>query len=96
MIVRWNDDVAAALTSAKANVCCVSPGVEALAAPIAGLARREKMLVVSGEESHARGLAGFVAVLRGQRPKIIVNLGEARAQGAQLDARWLRLAEVIK
>lgn len=94
--VRRGDDVVAALRQAKVNVVYLSLGGEAFARPLSDMARRGKVLIVSGEEEHAKSPAGLVAVLRGQKPKIIVNLSVARGQGAQFDARLLRLADVIK
>lgn len=64
-------------------------------ARVTALARAHSVSTLTGVPEYVeQGIAIGVGV-DGRRPRILVNLGAARAEGAQLSAQLLRLAHVI-
>lgn len=89
-------DITNAVTAKKLNILYLSPHLKPMLNPIFKMARKKKILVLSGESGHARSGAAITAVMRETKPKILVNTESATGQGAALDARLLRLAEVVQ
>jgi hypothetical protein len=78
------------------NLLYLCPNLGQLVNPILRYAKSQKVLVITGEAKHVQDGAAVGAVLRGQKPKILINLKAAAEQGANFDARVLRLAEIIR
>jgi TonB family protein len=89
-------DIKGAVASKRLNILYISPGLDPMLDSISRMAVKKKILTLSGEASHAQSGAAITAVLREQKPKILVNTEAATQQGATLDARLLRLAEVVQ
>jgi len=89
-------DIAAEVDSNKLNNLYFAPGLEPMMNAILRLARKKKILTLSGESGHDQTGVAIIVVLRDKKPKILVNTEAATQQGAALDARLLRLAEVIQ
>ena len=89
-------DIAAVVNSNQLNNLYFAPGLEPMMNATLKLSRRKKILTLSGESGHAQTGVAIIVVLRGKKPKILVNTEAATQQGAALDARLLRLAEVIQ
>jgi hypothetical protein len=85
-----------AISSNNVNTLYLSPGLSGLVGPILGFAKQNKILVLTGEAEYVKAGAAIGAVLRNQKPKILVHLKSAGSQGAKLDARLLRLVEVVQ
>ena len=83
------------LTGARPAVLYACAGLEAEAAPVAGVTRATGVLSASGSRDMAVAGIALALVHRGARAGIVVNLEAARAEGADLDAALLGLAEVI-
>lgn len=90
------DDITNAVVSRKLNILYLSPRLKPMLGAIFRLAGKKKVLVLSGESGHAQSGAAISAVMRETKPKILVNTEAAALQGAALDARLLRLAEVVQ
>jgi len=80
------------------NALFLSEGMDSMLAAVAKQARARKLLVVACDADHVRDGVAAIAVVRGpdDKPKIYINLKTAQAQGADFDARVLKMAEVIK
>jgi TonB family protein len=89
-------DIAATVAAKKLNVLYLAPRVRPMLNATFKLARKKKILILSGESGHASSGAAITVVMRGTKPKILVNTEAAAGQGAALDARLLRLAEVVQ
>ena len=89
-------DIINAVSSKKLNVLYLSPRLKPMLNAVFKLAKKKKILVLSGESGHAKSGAAITAVMRDTKPKILVNTEAAVWQGAALDARLLRLAEVVQ
>lgn len=85
-----------AISSNNVNTLYLAPGLAGLVEPILDFAKQNKILVLTGEAEYVRAGAAIGAVLRNQKPKILVHLKSAGNQGAKLDARLLRLVEVVQ
>jgi hypothetical protein len=90
------DQLKNSVSSNNVNTLYLSPGLGGLLGPILDFAREKKILVLTGEAPHVKSGAAIGAVLRDQKPKILVHLKAADRQGAKLDARLLRLVEVVQ
>ena len=66
-----------------------------LSSAIIGYAQEKKILVLSSERKHLEDGAAVCFLLKGGRPKILIRVKAAVAQGANFDPRLLRLAEVV-
>jgi hypothetical protein len=59
-------------------------------------AREISALTMSASEPWARGGVSVAFVVRDDSAKLLINLSSARAEGSELDAAMLRLAEVVR
>jgi hypothetical protein len=73
----------------------VCTGLEPLVKEIAAVARRRAVLSVSGSREMAEAGLAVALVNRGSRAGVVVNLPAARAEGADLDAALLAIAEIV-
>ena len=70
-------------------------GLGGVAGPVMATTRKLAILSFTSEEEMVRGGLSIGLVRRGERAAILVNLVAARAEGADLSAELLRLAEVV-
>jgi|GEM_PF-1257762 len=89
-------DIKAEVTSKQLNTLYFAPGLEPMMNATLKLARKKKILALSGESGHAQSGGAIIVVMGDKKLKILVNTEAATQQGAALDARLLRLAEVIQ
>jgi len=89
-------DITSAVTDSKLNNLYFATGLEPMIEGVLKLSRKRKILTMSGESGHSQSGVAIIVVMRDKKPKILVNTEAASQQGAALDARLLRLAEVIQ
>lgn len=83
------------LARAGASAVYVSSGLSGVTSQISDVTQRRKALSLSSEEELVQSGLAIGLVRRGDRAVILVNLVAARAEGADLSADLLRLAEVV-
>lgn len=88
-------DVWKAVDKKKLNILYLSPGLESMLKKISVFAQAKKILLISGEAAHLKSGAALGAVLRGEKPKILLHQKAAVAQGADFDVRMSRIVERI-
>ncbi len=54
------------------------------------------MLTLSGSDAYVKSGASVAVARRGSKSAIVINLKSSRAEGADLDSRLLRLAEIVE
>jgi hypothetical protein len=84
---------AAAATGVDVVVVC--SGLSSSLAALTATTRRRRMLTVGVERHHAVSATTLAVLMEEGRPRIIVNLAHARAEGVELSSQLLRLAEVL-
>ena len=87
---------AARLIAERAVAVYVCAGLSDRVAALAHIGQRRGILMVGGAEGDVRAGLGVGVVPRAGQLVVLVNLPAARAQGADLDAAFLRVAEVIQ
>jgi len=95
-MVTAMDGIKKAVNDRKINMLYLSPGISNLLDPIIKFAAQKKVVLLTGEGDQVKKGVAVGAVLRNKKPKILVHLKSAGAQGAKFDARLLRLIEVVK
>ena len=80
----------------RSNVLYLSPQIDGFLEQLCKFAAAQKILVLSGESSHARKCAAITVVMRDKKPKVLVNLKAAKDQGASFEESLLRISEIIK
>jgi hypothetical protein len=88
-------DVWKAVDKKKLNILYLSPGVDDMLKKISGFAKAKKILLITGESKHLRAGAALGAVLRGEKPKILLHGKAAASQGAEFDIRMSRIVEQV-
>jgi hypothetical protein len=88
-------DVWKAVDKQKLNILYLSPGIDAMIKKISGFAKAKKILLITGEAKHLKAGAALGAVLRGEKPKILLHGKAAASQGAEFDIRMSRIVERI-
>ena len=84
------------LRSEKIRVLYITPGNGEDIPSIAKISKELKILTITGVAKWVdRGISVGIG-LKGRRPQIIINLPSSRAEGADFDARLLKLAKVIR
>jgi len=96
VMVTAMDGIKKAVNDRKINMLYLSPGISNLLDPIIKFAAQKKVVLLTGEGDQVKKGVAVGAVLRNKKPKILVHLKSAGAQGAKFDARLLRLIEVVK
>jgi hypothetical protein len=89
-------DLTKAAVDLNLNVLYLCSGLGGLQDQLIAVASERGMLVLAGETDAVKAGAAIGAVAKDAKPKILVNLKAADAQGAKLDARILRLAMVVQ
>ncbi len=87
---------AARLIQERVAAVFVCPGLSGRIGQISYIARRRHMLSISGNEEDLRGGVSIALRKRDDRHSVVINLPASRAEGADLDAALLRVAEVIQ
>lgn len=96
LMVAGMEGLKKAVEEKEINMLYLSPGLSNMLEPIVKFAKQNKIVLLTGESKHVQKGAAVGAVLRNKKPKILVHLKSAGAQGAKFDARLLRLVEVVK
>lgn len=96
VMIAGMEGIKKAVDEKEINLLYLSPGMTNLLDPIIKFAGQNKIVLLSGESEHIQKGVAVGAILRDKKPKILVHLKSAKAQGAKFDARLLRLIEVIK
>ncbi len=91
-----SDALASFARSQRAAAIYVCPGLEDLAAAIAGAARATHTFSIATREVAVRGGLSVGILSHGSQLRLLVNLRAVQAEGAHLDPGLLRLAEVIR
>jgi len=94
--VSTEDQMLKIMEEKKINTIYLSSGLGALLQPVLKYAQSKKVLVVTGEAEYVKKGAAIGVVKRGQKPKILLHPIAAKEQGAKLDARLLRLVEMVR
>jgi len=88
-------DVWKAVDQKKLNILYLSPGLGDMLNKISGFAKAKKILLITGESQHLKSGAALGAVLRGEKPKILLHGKAAASQGAEFDIRMSRIVERV-
>lgn len=96
VIVAGMEGIKKAVAEKEINMLYLSPGLSNMLGPIVKFAKQNKIVLLTGESELVQKGAAVGAVLRDKKPKILVHLRAASAQGAEFDARLLRLVEVVR
>jgi hypothetical protein len=96
VLVAGMDGIKKAVEEKDINMLYLSPGLSNLLEPIIQFAKQKKIVLLTGESEQVQAGVAVGAILRDKKPKILVHLKSADAQGAKFDARLLRLIEVVK
>jgi len=92
----YTDGLDRELARAQAAAAYVCPGLSGQAAAIATATQKSQTLTFTDDAESVRAALSVGLVRRGDRAAILVNLVAARAEGADLSAALLRIAEVVK
>jgi ABC-type uncharacterized transport system substrate-binding protein len=91
------DQISALIEKNKLNVIYLSENLDSWVEPMARYAEKNKIPIIACDESYLKkGAALGVVKGKDDKPKILVNLKAAKAQGLALDARVLKIAEKVK
>lgn len=74
----------------------LEPALETAAGDLQALSRRLSVLTFTSVANLAKVGASVGLVSNGDKAKIMINLAAAKAEGADLDASLLRLAEIVR
>ena len=96
VIVAGMEGIKKAVEDKEINLLYLSPGLSNMLEPIIKFAKQKKIVLLTGESEQVQKGVAVGAVLRDKKPKILVHVKAASAQGAKFDARLLRLIEIIK
>jgi hypothetical protein len=89
------ETLATAVTSANLAVLFVCGGLEPLEMTrILAVAHQHKVRTITADSTILASGVGIGLVMRNDKPKIVVNLAASRAEGANLSADFLMIADV--
>jgi hypothetical protein len=80
--------------AAKIDIIYVAEGADI--AKIVEIARKEHVITFASERSAVEGGVVLGLVPRGDKPKLLINVGASVASGMELDPQVLRLAELVR
>jgi hypothetical protein len=89
------EDLEDALTRSKATLLYVSPVRGVDLKELMAVTRANRVTTLTGVVRYVELGCAVGVRLRGDRPRIVVNLAGARLEGAEFAAELLRLAEVL-
>ena len=84
------------LQSEKISAVYVCPGLGDVTFALSAVTRKRAALTATSIESAVRGGLSIGLLTREGKPELLVNLPATRAEGANLDAALLRLAQVLR
>lgn len=84
------------LAAIHASALYVGPELSEVLQPVARVSQKQRVLTFSEGERYVNGALSISLVRRDNRVAIVVNLPNARAEGADLDSALLRIAEVVR
>lgn len=93
--IKDSKDVWKAVDKNNLNILYLSPGLSGMLKKISGFAQAKKILLITGEAEHLQSGAALGAVLRGEKPKILLHQKAAVSQGADFDVRMSRIVERV-
>lgn len=93
--IKDTKDVWKAVDKKNLNILYLSPGLEGMLKKISGFAQAKKILLITGEAEHLQSGAALGAVMRGEKPKILLHQKAAASQGAEFDIRMSRIVERV-
>jgi len=91
-----SESLATEMARQRVRVLYVSPLRAVEISAISKAARPAGILTLTGVPGYVRAGLAIGLDLRDGRPQILVNLEAARAEGADLDARLLQLASIVR
>jgi hypothetical protein len=86
----------AALKSKHASALYLCPGLGEAVSAITKLTRASFILTFTASEAQVRGGVSIGLLRRETRASLLVNLAASRAEGANLESAFLRVAEIIQ
>lgn len=97
MLIDLDEQVlGVALDSASASLVYVTPLRAVDLANVAAATRSARVTSVTGVPRYVEGGLAVGVRLQGERPKLLINLRAARAEGADFSAELLKLAVVTR
>jgi hypothetical protein len=78
------------------NLLYLSPDLQGLETAVFELSFRNEIPVVTGERTHVHEGAAMAVIKQDGKPRILVNPRVSVKQGIDFDARFLRLAEIVR
>ena len=93
---RSPDQVAAALEEEEIRVLYVTDGQEDKLATIANMTRQREVLTLTGVPDYVSRWLSVSLTVRGETPRIMINLAACKAEQHEFKANLLRLCEVIR
>lgn len=85
-----------ALGAGEVDALYLSSGLTASLKDIMDVARRKRVATMSGNDSYRQSGVSVLIVVKDNKPSLVVNLPASQAEGMDLSAELLELAEVIK
>lgn len=79
----------------KLNLLHLSSGVDKLLSGLCDYAGKNRVIVTSGEKDHSKKCSAITLAAKDNKPRIIVNIKAAKAQGASLGDALLKHAEIV-
>jgi hypothetical protein len=89
------EELAASLARSKATLVYIAPMRDIDVKDLTAVTRTRHVTTLSGVVRYVELGVAVGVRLRGERPRIVVNLAAARLEGAEFAAELLRLAEVL-
>ena len=93
--LKNESELTSAIKSKSINILYLSCDLGRLEKAAIKLARDMKILAISGQEDAVKAGAAIGVVAEQGKPRILINIKAAEAQGAKLDARLLRLVRLV-
>ncbi len=84
------------LAGSRASALYVGPELGDAVPPLSRISQKRRILTFSEGDGYVNGGVSIALVRRDNRVAIVVNLPDARAEGADLDSALLRIAEVVR
>jgi hypothetical protein len=89
-------DLGRALARAGVRILYVAPVQASCMKEVTRISRAQQVLTLTGVPEYAESGVSVAISKKGHRPSIIINLGAARAEGADFDSRLLKLAKIVR
>ncbi len=93
--IKDSKDVWKAVDQKGLNILYLSPGLGDMLTKISGFAQAKKILLITGEAEHLKSGAALGAIMRDEKPKILLHQKAAVSQGADFDVRMSRIVERV-